>query len=294
MLVEDVEPAAALHVGQRELRAVGGADHAADGPEDDQGGEPARATLPRLRKHQRPSLANTMAPFRARLDRRIARSLPNPLLERGIDPSISCRRVTTAAADVHERSERTTLVAFGVTVLLGAGNPARRSASRRAPTCELGPFQAAVYASCSRGRSSAPWRSRSARSFPRGRRARPGPCSSGALQFGIGFACIYYGYAHTPAGLGQVLQACIPLLTFVLALAHRQERFRWSADSSVPDPRDRRHRGRSSASGVGAGRAARRRCSRCWPAPPARAESRHRRAGVPARASGGDGRGRDW
>ena len=63
--------------------------------------------------------------------------------------------------------------------------------------------------------------------FPRGRELT-GSLLFGVLQFGIGFACIYYGYAHTPAGLGQVLQACIPLLTFVLAIAHRQERFRWS------------------------------------------------------------------
>jgi drug/metabolite transporter (DMT)-like permease len=48
----------------------------------------------------------------------------------------------------------------------------------------------------------------------------------GALQFGAGFAFVYWGLVHAPAGLSQVLLACVPLFTFGLALAHRQERFR--------------------------------------------------------------------
>lgn len=48
------------------------------------------------------------------------------------------------------------------------------------------------------------------------------------MQFGAGFGLIYWGFARAPAGLGQVLLACVPLLTFLLALMHRQEQFRGS------------------------------------------------------------------
>lgn len=49
----------------------------------------------------------------------------------------------------------------------------------------------------------------------------------GTLQFGAGFGLIYWGLVQVPAGLGQVLIACVPLITLGLALVHRQERFRW-------------------------------------------------------------------
>ena len=45
VLIEDVEPAAALHIGKSELRAVGGADHAADAAEHDQCGQPEQGDL---------------------------------------------------------------------------------------------------------------------------------------------------------------------------------------------------------------------------------------------------------
>jgi drug/metabolite transporter (DMT)-like permease len=61
---------------------------------------------------------------------------------------------------------------------------------------------------------------------PRGR-ALVGAVLFGALQFGAGFGLVYLGLVHAPAGLGQVLLASVPLSTFLLAMAHRQERFRW-------------------------------------------------------------------
>ena len=130
-----------------------------------------------------------------------------------------------AADAVLERTDRTTLVAFGVTVLLGAGNPiAIRVVS--CDTCELGPFQAAAIRFLLAGAILGVIALAIGARFPRGRGLN-GALLFGVLQFGVGFACIYYGYARTPAGLGQVLQACIPLLTFVFAIAHGQERFRW-------------------------------------------------------------------
>jgi drug/metabolite transporter (DMT)-like permease len=62
--------------------------------------------------------------------------------------------------------------------------------------------------------------------LPRGR-ALLGGALFGVLQFGAGFGLIYLGLVRAPAGLGQVLIACVPLLTFGLALAHRQEQFTW-------------------------------------------------------------------
>jgi drug/metabolite transporter (DMT)-like permease len=61
---------------------------------------------------------------------------------------------------------------------------------------------------------------------PRGR-ALSGALLYGVLQFGGGFGFVYWGFVRAPAGLGQVLLACVPLLTFGFALAQRQERFRW-------------------------------------------------------------------
>ncbi|HEX2030803.1 MAG TPA: EamA family transporter [Actinomycetota bacterium] len=62
--------------------------------------------------------------------------------------------------------------------------------------------------------------------LPRGR-ALLGAATFGALVFGIGFALGYWALVWIHAGTGQVLLASAPLLTFFLALAHRQERFRW-------------------------------------------------------------------
>jgi drug/metabolite transporter (DMT)-like permease len=62
--------------------------------------------------------------------------------------------------------------------------------------------------------------------MPRGR-ALISAMLYGVLQFGAGFGLIYWGLVHVHAGLGQVLLASVPLLTFGLALAHHQERFRW-------------------------------------------------------------------
>jgi drug/metabolite transporter (DMT)-like permease len=110
-------------------------------------------------------------------------------------------------------------------VLVAGGNaPAIRYVSCR--TCELDPFWGAamrfllagvIFAAISRGLRL---------KMPQGR-ALVGAALFGVLQFGAGFGLIYWGLVRAPAGLGQVLLACVPLLTFVLALAHRQERFRW-------------------------------------------------------------------
>jgi drug/metabolite transporter (DMT)-like permease len=64
-------------------------------------------------------------------------------------------------------------------------------------------------------------------SFPRGR-SLVGAVLYGALGFGGFFGFGYWGLEDAPAAVGGVMLATVPLLTFLLALAHRLERFRWS------------------------------------------------------------------
>lgn len=122
-------------------------------------------------------------------------------------------------------TDRATLAAFLALVVVAGGNaPAIRYVS--CESCELDPFwgaatrfllAAAIFAAVARGLRV---------ELPRGR-AAVGAALFGVLQFGAGFGLIYWGLVEAPAGLTQVLLACIPLLTFVLAFAQGQERFRW-------------------------------------------------------------------
>lgn len=63
--------------------------------------------------------------------------------------------------------------------------------------------------------------------LPRGR-ALVGSMLYGALTFGGFFGFVYWGLQEAPAGLAGVFLATVPLLTFLLALAQGQERFRWT------------------------------------------------------------------
>src|SRR5919109_1496534 len=47
-----------------------------------------------------------------------------------------------------------------------------------------------------------------------------------APLFGAAFALAYYGFVDIHAGLGQTLLAIVPLVTLLLAVLQRQERFR--------------------------------------------------------------------
>jgi drug/metabolite transporter (DMT)-like permease len=122
-------------------------------------------------------------------------------------------------------SNRATLAAFALAVTIAGGNAvAIRYVS--CESCELDPFWSAasrfllasiVFALIARAIHAR---------APRGR-ALLGALLYGGLQFGAGFGFVYWGLVRSPAGLGQILLACVPLLTFGLAIAHRQERFRW-------------------------------------------------------------------
>lgn len=64
--------------------------------------------------------------------------------------------------------------------------------------------------------------------MPRGR-ALVGAVLYGALTIGAFFAFVYWGLQEAPAGLAGVFLATGPLLTFLFAIAHGQERFRWDS-----------------------------------------------------------------
>jgi drug/metabolite transporter (DMT)-like permease len=51
----------------------------------------------------------------------------------------------------------------------------------------------------------------------------------GVLQFGFSYALIYWSLLELQAGQFQVIFALVPLLTYVFAMLHKQERFHWRA-----------------------------------------------------------------
>jgi drug/metabolite transporter (DMT)-like permease len=135
------------------------------------------------------------------------------------------RPVDGERATPEQRPEAATLVAFLVAVTVAGGNaPAIRYVSCR--SCELDPFWGASIRFALAGVLFAVIALAFRTGLPRGR-GLAGAALYGALQFGAGFGLVYWGLVRAPAGLSQVLIACVPLLTFGLALAHRQERFRW-------------------------------------------------------------------
>ncbi len=121
--------------------------------------------------------------------------------------------------------DRTTLAAFVLAVTLAGGNAvAIRYISCEG--CELDPFWGAATRFLLASLILAVITIVIRAPTPRGR-ALLGAMLYGGLQFGAGFGLVYWGLVRAPAGLGQVLLASVPLLTFGLAVAHRQERFRW-------------------------------------------------------------------
>lgn len=64
--------------------------------------------------------------------------------------------------------------------------------------------------------------------IPRGR-ALVGALLYGVLSIGAFFGFVYWGLQEAPAGMAGVVLATSPLLTFLLALLHGQEHFRWES-----------------------------------------------------------------
>jgi drug/metabolite transporter (DMT)-like permease len=118
--------------------------------------------------------------------------------------------------------ERTVLAAFLATIVLGGSN----SVAIKIGSAELAPFWGAtlrfglatvllaVIALVARP------------SWPRGR-SLVGSVLYGLFGFAGFYALAYFGLVHAPAGVAQVLIAGAPLLTLLLAVAQRLEKFRW-------------------------------------------------------------------
>lgn len=121
-----------------------------------------------------------------------------------------------------KRPERLTLIAFIISTILGGNN----AIAVRFSNVELPPFFGAGvrFAAASLILFLIVLIMRLP--LPNGR-SLIGALIFGVLQFGFGYALIYWSLLEVPAGLFQVILALVPLLTFLLAIAHRQEAFRW-------------------------------------------------------------------
>jgi drug/metabolite transporter (DMT)-like permease len=113
------------------------------------------------------------------------------------------------------------MIAFAVVVVLGGAN----SVAIRFSNFELPPYWGATlrfgFAILIL------WTIVAARRIPLPRgRSLLGTILYGVLTYGGGFALFYRGLVDVGAGVGQVIAALVPLMTFFFALAHGQEQFR--------------------------------------------------------------------
>lgn len=119
------------------------------------------------------------------------------------------------------RPDGSTLAAFIGVVLLGGLN----AIAVRQTVQELAPLWGAAVRFVAAGLIMAGLVVVLRRSLPRGP-SLAGAIAYGAIGIGASYGFIYPGFRDTPAGTGMILIALTPLLTFGLAIAHRQERFR--------------------------------------------------------------------
>jgi len=141
-------------------------------------------------------------------------------------PLMGTGDTATERRDMANTPDRLTLIAFVLMVVTAGGNAvAVRYIS--CETCELEPFWAAASRFLLAALLFAVIARAARATFPRGR-ALVGSILYGAFTFGGAFAFAYWALVRIHAGLGQVLLATVPLITFILALVQRQERFRWN------------------------------------------------------------------
>lgn len=131
-------------------------------------------------------------------------------------------RAEPQSTPARNRPDRLTLAVFLLSCLLGGAN----GVGIRFSNMELPPFWGAFlrFAGASLLLFAVVLLRRPP--MPQGR-ALTGVLLYGLLGFGASYAFIYWGLVAVPAGLGQVVLALVPLLTFFLAMTHGQERFRW-------------------------------------------------------------------
>lgn len=120
--------------------------------------------------------------------------------------------------------DRRILLAFAAVVLLAGSNIVAVRFSNR----ELDPFWGAGIRFL--GASAILWTLvlQGRHPLPRGR-ALLGALAYGVLSFLVAYAFFYWGSQEVPAGLGGTIMASVPLLTVMLAAAHRLEPLRLRA-----------------------------------------------------------------
>jgi drug/metabolite transporter (DMT)-like permease len=121
----------------------------------------------------------------------------------------------------HMPPDRLTLAAFVGVVLLGGSN----AVAVKLTVPEVGALWSAALRFVVAGAIVAVIVVATRRRFPRGR-ALAGAAVFGALGLGASYGFIYSSIPTTPVGTVMVLIALTPLMTFGLAIAHGQERFR--------------------------------------------------------------------
>jgi drug/metabolite transporter (DMT)-like permease len=117
--------------------------------------------------------------------------------------------------------DRLTLAAFIAVALIGGGN----GIAVKQSVAELAPFWSAGLRFVTAGILMAALVALSRRPIPTGL-SLAGAAAYGAIGFGGSFGLIYPALREVPAGTAMVLLALVPLETFGLAIAQRQERFR--------------------------------------------------------------------
>jgi drug/metabolite transporter (DMT)-like permease len=121
-----------------------------------------------------------------------------------------------------KRPERLTLIAFIVSIILGGNNaiavrfsnvelPPSFGAGVRFAAAALILFMVVIIMRLP---------------LPKGR-SLVGVLIFGTLQFGVSYALLYWSLLEVSAGMLQVVLALVPFLTFLFAIAHRQEAFQW-------------------------------------------------------------------
>lgn len=116
------------------------------------------------------------------------------------------------------------LLAFAISVFLGGAN----AVAVRFTVAELAPFWGATLRFTAAAAIFLLIMILRRVALPRGRLLR-GVLLYGVLNFGISYALIYFAIRELTAGFAMVILAMTPLLTFLLAVLHGLEPFRWRA-----------------------------------------------------------------
>jgi drug/metabolite transporter (DMT)-like permease len=119
------------------------------------------------------------------------------------------------------RSDRGTLAAFAVAVLVGGLNFVAVRFSNR----ELPPFEGAALRFAAASLAFLAYVGMRGIALPRGR-SLIGAVLFGLLGFSGAYAFLYWGLVSAPAGMGSVALALVPVATPLLAAAHGLERLR--------------------------------------------------------------------